>query len=33
MEDQNGSWITMRQIHCYVLWLTSKLSDPRIDWR
>ena len=32
IEEQNGSRITMRQIHCFVSWLTSKYSHQRIDW-
>jgi len=32
MEDQNGLWITMRQIHVYLKWLTEKLQTVQLDW-
>jgi len=32
MESQNGLWITMRQIHVYLLWLTEKLQSVDMDW-
>lgn len=32
MESQNGLWITMRQIHVYLLWLYEKLQGLEFDW-
>eukprot|EP01083_Nonionella_stella_P006196 18010_1 len=32
MENQNGLWITMRQIHVYLKWLTNKLQEIDIEW-
>ena len=32
MESQNGLWITMRQIHVYLKWLTEKLQSLDIQW-
>lgn len=32
MENQNGLWICMRQIHVYLKWLTEKLQSLDIDW-
>eukprot|EP01084_Bolivina_argentea_P217496 369235_1 len=33
MENQNGLWITMRQIHVYLKWLTQKLQSIDFPWR